>query len=81
MRYVVNAADLVRIRVPVLVVTGGNDTMVGDPRGVVELIPGAQLLIIPGRDHLSTVGDRRHKRAVVEFLRQHGVDRSNHGEH
>ncbi len=71
--YAVNAADLARIRVPVLVVTGENDKMVGDPRGVVDLIPGAQLLIIPGRDHLSTVGARRYKRAVAEFMRQHDV--------
>ena len=76
LRYVVNAADLARIRVPVLVVAGENDTLVGDPRGVVDLIPGAQLVIVPGRDHLSTVGDRRYKHAVVEFLQQHGVGAS-----
>lgn len=67
------AEDLAKIAAPVLVVAGENDTMVGDPRRLAELIPGAEVLIVPGRDHLNTVGDRRYKERVLEFLAPGGA--------
>ena len=33
-----------------------------------RLIPGAEFFVIPGRDHMKAVGDRKHKAAVLEFL-------------
>jgi len=72
LRHTVDAAELAQIRVPVLAVVGDRDTLVGDPRPFVELIPGAQLVILPGRDHLNAVGDRGYKQAVLDFLQQHG---------
>ncbi|HVN86215.1 MAG TPA: alpha/beta fold hydrolase [Candidatus Binatia bacterium] len=65
----VDAADLQRTRVPVLIVVGEKDELVGDPQPLAALIPTARVVMIPGRDHLSTVGDRRYKEAVVDFLR------------
>ena len=73
LRFTVVATDLQRIRTPVLVVVGENDTLIGDPRPWVDLIPRAQLLLVPGRDHLNTVGDRRYKEAALRFLHEHGV--------
>ena len=40
-----------------------------DPiRPLVDAIPGARLVLVPGRDHLNTTGDKRYKEAVVAFL-------------
>ena len=62
------AADLARIAAPVLVVAGEKDTLIGNPQRLADLIPGAELLVVPGRDHLNTVGDRRFKETVLRFL-------------
>ena len=32
------------------------------------LVPGAEALVIPGRDHMLAVGDRAFKAAVLNFL-------------
>jgi pimeloyl-ACP methyl ester carboxylesterase len=69
----VEAVDLARIAHPVLVVAGERDTLIGDPRRLVQLIPAARLLLIPGRDHINAVGDRRYKEAVLAFLGEHGL--------
>ena len=57
-----------RIAVPVLVATGSNDQIAGSPEQLAALIPGAQALAIPGRDHMLAVGDRVFKTGVLEFL-------------
>jgi len=57
-----------RIAVPVLVAVGGNDAVAGSAEALAALIPGAQALDIPGRDHMLAVGDRAFKAGVVEFL-------------
>jgi pimeloyl-ACP methyl ester carboxylesterase len=56
------------IRVPVLVATGTKDDIAGSGAELADLIPGAQLLDIPGRDHMLAVGDRAFKDGVLEFL-------------
>ena len=33
-----------------------------------EIIPGAQVLDIPNRDHMRAVGDKVYKAGVLEFL-------------
>jgi pimeloyl-ACP methyl ester carboxylesterase len=60
--------DLGRIAVPVLVAAGGTGTVAGSPEEMAALIPGAQALVIPGRDHMLAVGDRALKAGVLEFL-------------
>jgi pimeloyl-ACP methyl ester carboxylesterase len=57
-----------RIKAPVLVAVGGNDQIAGAPEPLAALIPGAQALIIPGRDHMLTVGDRVFKAGALNFL-------------
>ena len=54
---------------PVLVVNGERDYLVGSADRLVGAIPGARLLEISGRDHLTVVPDRRFKEAVLSFLR------------
>lgn len=59
--------DLSAISVPTLVLTGDQDTLVGRPEGLAELIPGAKFRILSG-DHLSAVRDPEFPKAIVEFL-------------
>jgi len=59
---------LARRAVPVLVAAGTKDTVAGAPEELAVLIPGAQVLPIPDRDHMLAVGDRVFKAGVTEFL-------------
>jgi pimeloyl-ACP methyl ester carboxylesterase len=63
-------AELQSISVPVLVATGTKDDVVGSPHDLAELIPGAQALDIPNRDHMLAVGDRVFKSGVLAFLKE-----------
>jgi pimeloyl-ACP methyl ester carboxylesterase len=62
------AEELARIRVPVLVVAGENDDVAGDVETLVNTIPGARGLTLPGRNHMNAVGDRGYTDAVLAFL-------------
>lgn len=68
-----DAGDFEGATLPVLVVAGGEDEMVGDPRRLAEAIPGAEAVVVPDRDHLTTVGDRAYKDAVLDFLDREGL--------
>jgi pimeloyl-ACP methyl ester carboxylesterase len=70
-RDAVTPGDLASIAVPVLVIVGGDDTLIGDPRPLAAAIPGAELEVIPDRDHLSAVNHHRYKEAVLAFLARH----------
>ena len=59
---------LARIAVPVLVAAGTEDSVAGSPEELASLIPGAQGLSIPDRDHMLAVGDRALKASVLKFL-------------
>jgi pimeloyl-ACP methyl ester carboxylesterase len=67
-RQTLTRADAGRIAVPVLVAVGANDRIAGPPKELADLIPGAQALVIPGRDHMLAVGDRALKAGVIDFL-------------
>jgi pimeloyl-ACP methyl ester carboxylesterase len=56
------------IRVPVLIAVGTKDPVAGSAQALAELIPGAQALDIPGRDHMLAVGDKVFKAGALEFL-------------
>jgi pimeloyl-ACP methyl ester carboxylesterase len=58
------------ISVPVLVAVGTKDDVAGSGPELAALIPGAQALEIPDRDHMLSVGDRVYKTGVVDFLNQ-----------
>jgi len=58
------------IRVPVVVAAGTKDPLARDYRELASLIPGAEVLEIPGRDHNLAVGDKVYKQGVLDFLRR-----------
>ncbi len=60
--------DLRSITVPVLVVAGTKDDVAGDVQTLVAAIPGAEGVELPGRNHMSAVGDRGYKDAVLKFF-------------
>ena len=67
-RQVLSPEELRRIAVPVLVAVGSDDDVGGSAEALATLIPGAEFFVVPGRDHMKAVGDRKHKAAVLEFL-------------
>jgi pimeloyl-ACP methyl ester carboxylesterase len=60
--------EAARITEPTLVAVGERDTLAGDPAKLVALLPRAELLAIPGRDHNLAVGDRVFKAGALHFL-------------
>ncbi|MFZ3360502.1 MAG: alpha/beta hydrolase [Xanthobacteraceae bacterium] len=67
-RQTLSASEVGRIAAPVLVAVGSEDPIAGAPEELAALIPGAQSLAIPGRDHMLAVGDRVFKSGVLDFL-------------
>jgi pimeloyl-ACP methyl ester carboxylesterase len=68
-RQTMSGEEVGRIASPVLVAVGENDEVGGSPDGLAKLIPGAQAFVVPGRDHMLAVGDRRFKEAILGFLK------------
>jgi pimeloyl-ACP methyl ester carboxylesterase len=56
------------IKVPVLIAVGTTDDIAGSAHELAEIIPGSEVLDIPGRDHMRAVGDKVYKTGVVDFL-------------
>jgi pimeloyl-ACP methyl ester carboxylesterase len=67
-RQTLSREEVGRIAAPVLVAVGSEDPIAGSPEALAALIPGAQALVIPGRDHMLAVGDPVFKAGVLEFL-------------
>jgi len=66
----ITPVQLATITAPVLVAVGTHDDIAGSGSQLAALIPGSQVLDIPGRDHMKAVGDRIFKQGVVDFLSQ-----------
>jgi pimeloyl-ACP methyl ester carboxylesterase len=60
--------EAARINQPTLVAVGERDTLAGDPSKLVALLPRAEALLIPGRDHNLAVGDKAFKAGALDFL-------------
>ena len=56
------------IKVPVLIAVGTADEIAGSAQALGKIIPGAEVLDIPNRDHMRAVGDKVYKSGVLEFL-------------
>ncbi len=67
-RQTLSAREVGEIAVPALVVAGDKDDIAGSADALAALIPGARAVTLPGRDHMTSVGDKGHKQAVAEFL-------------
>ena len=61
--------EIHRIFCPVLVAIGTKDDVAGDPHELAAMMPDAQALEIPGRDHNLAVGDKVYKQGVLAFLK------------
>jgi pimeloyl-ACP methyl ester carboxylesterase len=60
--------DAAAIHVPVLIAVGTTDEIAGSAQALGSIIPGAEVLDIPNRDHMRAVGDKVYKAGVVDFL-------------
>jgi pimeloyl-ACP methyl ester carboxylesterase len=60
-------ADPSAVNVPVLVLCGDNDPMVGDPQELADAIPGAKAAVVGGT-HLNVVNNPEFHRELIEFL-------------
>jgi pimeloyl-ACP methyl ester carboxylesterase len=67
-RQTLSRAEVGHIATPLMVAVGSEDRIAGSPEDLAALIPGAEALVIPGRDHMLAVGDKVFKGGVLEFL-------------
>jgi pimeloyl-ACP methyl ester carboxylesterase len=67
-RTLIDAAMLGSIVAPTLIAVGTEDEVSGDLDALAALIPGAEALPIPRRDHNRAVGDKVFKEGVLSFL-------------
>lgn len=67
-RQTLTRAEIERIMVPTLISVGTKDEIAGSPHELAALMPDAQALDIPGRDHNLAVGDKTHRAGVLQFL-------------
>ena len=53
---------------PVLVVCGEKDVLTGSPGPLAAAFADGRAVTVPNRDHMTSVGDRVYKRAVLDFF-------------
>lgn len=60
---------LSRLARPILVVNGSEDETAGRPGPLAAAFANGRAMTIMGRDHMSAVGDRHTRQAVIDFFR------------
>lgn len=60
---------LSKLKRPVLVVDGGEDETAGRPEPLAAAVADGRAVTVPGKDHMSAVGDRHVRQAVIDFFR------------
>ncbi len=60
---------LAHLERPVLVVAGDKDDTAGSPEPLAAALADGKAVLIAGRDHMSAVGDKHTRQAVIEFFR------------
>lgn len=63
-------AQVETIHIPTLIAVGTKDVVAGSPDELAALMPHAQVLMIPDRDHMLAVGDKVYKTGVLKFLEE-----------
>lgn len=63
-----SAEEMARIRQPTLIAVGTRDDVAGSAAGLAAIMPRAEVLDIPDRNHMVAVGDKVFKAGVVAFL-------------
>lgn len=69
-RTMYTAQQLGTCATPVLVVDGDKDTQSGPPGPLAQAFADGRAVAVPGRDHMTAVGDKLYKQAVVDFLKR-----------
>jgi pimeloyl-ACP methyl ester carboxylesterase len=64
-------AALGQVRVPLLAVVGDKEPALPDVQRLSQIVPNAQLVILPGEDHFSASRAQTSKEAVASFLKEH----------
>jgi len=67
-RKVLGAAELAHSTRPVLVVCGENDVLTGPPGPLAAAFADGRAVTVAKRDHMTTVGDKVYKEAVLNFF-------------
>ncbi len=67
-RQTVSEKGVARIEAPTLIAVGTRDDVAGDAKKLASMMPNAEALEIPGRDHNVAVGDKVFKAGVLAFL-------------
>lgn len=68
-RHPFTAAELSQSQRPVLVVCGEQDALTGPPDPLAAAFADGRAVIIAKRDHMTTVGDKVYKQAVIDFFK------------
>lgn len=67
-RRLMTREEAAAIRTPLLIAVGTADDIAGSASELARIIAGAEVLDIPGRDHMRAVGDKVYKSGVLDFL-------------
>jgi pimeloyl-ACP methyl ester carboxylesterase len=67
-RQTLTREEAAAIPMPVLIAVGTEDKVAGSANALMALMPNAQVLDIPRRDHMLAVGDKVFKAGVLQFL-------------
>ncbi|NLR95950.1 alpha/beta hydrolase [Rhizobium sp. P38BS-XIX] len=62
--------DVSKIEAPTLVAVGTKDDIAGSAQELAALMPNAEVVDIPNRDHMLAVGDKVFKTAVLDFYKR-----------
>lgn len=62
-----------QIHVPTLIVAGEKDEISGSAEALADIMPNAQAITLPRRNHMLAVGDKFYKGSVVKFLKEHKI--------
>jgi pimeloyl-ACP methyl ester carboxylesterase len=69
-RTLMTKEEAAALKVPLLIAVGTTDPIGRGAHELATIIPGAEVLDIPGRDHMKAVGDRVYKAGVLDFLKR-----------
>lgn len=69
-----DAQTMASIRIPVLVAVGEKDDLVSGADQLAAAIPGARLITVPDRDHITVVADSRFKEPILAFFQRESTD-------
>src|ERR1700691_5378110 len=67
-RRLMTREEAAEIAVAVLIAVGASDEIAGSAHALADIIPRAEVLDIPNRDHMRPVGDKDYKAGVLDIL-------------